>query len=36
MVKDLSKKRSSAKYDVIIKAKATTSQIIGINNEIET
>jgi hypothetical protein len=43
MAKTLSKKRSSAKtsskktsikYDVIIKAKATTTRIIDINNEI--
>lgn len=29
-----SKKRSSTKYDVIIKAKATTTRIVDINNEI--
>lgn len=29
-----SKKRQSAKYDVVIKAKATTTRIIDINNEI--
>ncbi len=34
MVKVLSKKRSSSKYDVIIKAKATTTRIVDINNEI--
>ena len=34
MVKALSKKRSSSKYDVIIKAKATTTRIVDINNEI--
>ena len=34
MVKTLSKKRSSAKYDVIVKAKATSTRIVDINNEI--
>jgi hypothetical protein len=34
MAKASSKKRSSAKYDVIIKAKATTTSIIDITNEI--
>jgi hypothetical protein len=34
MVKTLSKKRSSAKYDVIVKAKATSTRIFDINNEI--
>jgi hypothetical protein len=34
MAKALSKKRSSSKYDVIIKAKATTTRIVDINNEI--
>ena len=34
MVKTLSKKRSSAKYDVIVKAKATNTRIVDINNEI--
>jgi hypothetical protein len=33
MSKALSKKRSSVKYDVVIKAKATTTRIIDINNE---
>jgi hypothetical protein len=33
MAKTLSKKRSSAKYDVIVKAKATTTRIVDINNE---
>ena len=32
--KTSSKKRSSAKYDVIIKAKATTNRIVDISNEI--
>jgi hypothetical protein len=34
MVKTLSNKRSSAKYDVIVKAKATSTRIVDINNEI--
>ena len=34
MAKASSKKRSSSKYDVIIKAKATTTRIVDINNEI--
>ena len=34
MVKALSKKWLSSKYDVIIKAKATTTRIVDINNEI--
>jgi hypothetical protein len=34
MVKASSKKRSSSKYDVIVKAKATTTRIVDINNEI--
>ena len=34
MAKASSKKRSSSKYDVIIKAKATTTSIIDITNEI--
>ena len=34
MAKASSKKRSSAKYDVIIKAKATTTSIVDITNEI--
>ena len=34
MVKTLSKKRSSAKYDAIVKAKATSTRIFDINNEI--
>ena len=34
MVKVLSKKRSSSKYDVIIKAKATTTRIVDISNVI--
>lgn len=34
MVKTLSKKRSSTKYDVIVKAKATSTRIVDINNEI--
>jgi hypothetical protein len=34
MAKASSKKRSSAKYDVIIKAKATTTRIVEISNEI--
>jgi hypothetical protein len=35
MAKALSKKLSSVKYDVIIKAKSTTMQIININNEMD-
>jgi hypothetical protein len=34
MTKASSKKRSSVKYDVIIKAKATTARIVDISNEI--
>jgi hypothetical protein len=34
MARALSKKQSSAKYDVIIKAKATTCRIVDINNDI--
>jgi hypothetical protein len=34
MTKASSKKRSSVKYDVIIKAKATTTRIVDISNEI--
>jgi len=34
MAKASSKKRSSSKYDVIIKAKATTNRIVEISNEI--
>jgi hypothetical protein len=34
MAKASSKKRSSVKYDVIIKAKATTNRIVDISNEI--
>jgi hypothetical protein len=34
MVKTLSKRWSSAKYDVIVKAKATSTRIVDINNEI--
>ena len=34
MTKASSKKRSSAKYDVIIKAKATTNRIVDVSNEI--
>jgi hypothetical protein len=34
MAKASSKKRSSAKYDVIIKAQATTTRIVDISNEI--
>jgi hypothetical protein len=34
MVKASSKRRSSAKYDVIIKAKATTTRIVDISNQI--
>ncbi len=34
MAKASSKERSSAKYDVIIKAKATTNRIVDISNEI--
>ena len=34
MTKASSKKRSSVKYDVIIKAKATTTRIVEISNEI--
>lgn len=34
MPKVSSKKRSSVKYDVIIKAKATTARIVDISNEI--
>jgi hypothetical protein len=34
MTKASSKKRSSIKYDVIIKAKATTARIVDISNEI--
>jgi hypothetical protein len=34
MVKASSKKRSSAKYDVVIKAKATTTRIVDISNQI--
>jgi hypothetical protein len=33
MAKTLSK-RTSAKYDVVIKAKATTTRIVDINNDI--
>lgn len=34
MAKAQSKKRSTAKFDIIIKAKATTTRIIDINNDI--
>jgi hypothetical protein len=34
MARTLSKKRTSAKYDVVIKAKATTTRIVDINNDI--
>jgi hypothetical protein len=34
MTKASSKKRSSVKYDVIIKAKATSTRIVDISNEI--
>src|SRR5919106_1038026 len=34
MAKASSKRRTSTKYDVIIKAKATTTRIIDINNEV--
>ncbi|MGH9977917.1 MAG: hypothetical protein ACRD8Z_19090 [Nitrososphaeraceae archaeon] len=34
MVKASSKKRSSAKYDVIMKGKATTTKIVDIGNQI--
>jgi hypothetical protein len=34
MVKALSKKRRSSKYDVVIKVKATPTRIVDINNEI--
>jgi hypothetical protein len=34
MAKALSKKRTSTKYDVVIKAKATTCRIVDINNDI--
>ncbi|MGH9979367.1 MAG: hypothetical protein ACRD8Z_26560 [Nitrososphaeraceae archaeon] len=33
MAKASSKKRSSGKYDVVIKAKATTTKIVDISNE---
>src|ERR671919_3129246 len=32
--KTSSKRRTSTKYDVVIKAKATTTRIIDINNEV--
>jgi hypothetical protein len=34
MAKASSKKRTSTKYDVVIKAKATTCRIVDINNDI--
>jgi hypothetical protein len=36
MAKTSSKKHISAKYDVVIKTKATTTRIVDINNEIVT